>query len=237
MNKKFKSITITSIGNIILMTMHSGEKNQNLFNPEFINEFGQSLDFIESLADAKCLILTGTGRFFSGGLDLKFLNSWNLQLIQKFTNIFKQLLTFNMPTIAAINGHSFGVGMFISMFCDWRLMKKNSGKLCFPEAKMGLNLNIGWRELLQEKLPGVTLRTAILTAKKYNSNEAVTAELIDYEIDANNDNDIFVQECIKFAKPLTKIIKNREKYSTMKKNFYGEIIHGLNIYSKQSSKL
>ena len=45
-----------------------------------------------------------------------------------------------MPTIAALNGHTFGGGVFIAMACDWRIMLENSGNLCFPEIKVVLFL-------------------------------------------------------------------------------------------------
>ena len=32
-----------------------------------------------------------------------------------------------MPTIAAINGHAFGAGLFLSLVCDFRVMNKDAG--------------------------------------------------------------------------------------------------------------
>ncbi len=99
------------------------------------------------------------------------------------SKIYKRLIIFNMPTICAINGHTFGAGAFIAMCCDWRLMRKDCGKICFPEVKIGINISEGWRELLQLKLPPQTLRTAILTAKTFNSMEALNGKIVDKVID------------------------------------------------------
>lgn len=93
-------------------------------------------------------MLTGTGRFFSAGLDLKHMGddmSGALELSKMVTVLYKRLLLLGMPTVAALNGHTFGAGAFVAMCCDWRLMRGQSGKMCFPEAKLGLNLSPGWR--------------------------------------------------------------------------------------------
>ena len=80
--------------------------------------------------------MTGTGKFFSAGLDLKYMGkdmSGALELSKMVSKIYKRLILFNMPTIAALNGHTFGAGAFISMCCDWRLMRKDCGKICLNE--------------------------------------------------------------------------------------------------------
>ena len=182
------------------------------------------------------MVLSGTGKFFSAGLDLKYMGkdmngAWELS--KMVSKIYRKLLLLNMPTIAAINGHTFGAGAFIAMCCDWRVMRKDSGKICFPEVKIGYNINerSGWRELISLKLTPTTLRTAMLTSKEFTSSDALKAQMIDKVIDTNNDNDKFIEKCIAFGQSLTPLSHNRENYSRLKKDLYYPVVNGLDNYT------
>lgn len=43
----FDSITVSSIGDVLLMRMHGGAKNQSVFNPAFGKSFHAALDFVQ----------------------------------------------------------------------------------------------------------------------------------------------------------------------------------------------
>lgn len=47
--KEFGDITISLIGDVILMRMHGGDKNQSVFNPPFFKMFNNALDYAEKL--------------------------------------------------------------------------------------------------------------------------------------------------------------------------------------------
>eukprot|EP00483_Globobulimina_turgida_P012557 UN12580 len=121
-----------------------------------------------------------------------------------------------MPTISAINGHTFGVALFIALCCDWRLMRKNCGNLCMPVVQLNTSPQKAWRRLITFKLPANAVRTTMLTGKQWVSNEAVNVQMIDKEIDTQNDNDKFIEKCIEFASTLTGFAHNRTNYSRIK---------------------
>lgn len=154
-----------------------------------------------------------------------------LELSKFITKIYRRLLLFNMPTIAALNGHTFGAGAFIAMCCDFRLMRNNSGRICFPEVKLGLNISEGWRELLSLKLTPTTLRTAILTGKQWTTSEALNGELIDKVIDTNNDNNKFIDKCVGFGQQLSGLAHNRGNYSRLKYDMYYLAVNGMDNYA------
>lgn len=45
---------------------------------------------------------------------------------------------FPMPTIAWINGHAFGAGVFLALAHDYRIQNPAKGFLCLPEVDMGM---------------------------------------------------------------------------------------------------
>ena len=168
------------------------------------------------------MVLTGSKKFFSAGLDFDFVGKTLSKahlILPGVTGLFHRVLLLNMPTVAAIGGHSFGAGPFLCLSCDYRLMRKDGGYICAPEAQMGVPLPLGWSAILKAKLLPNTMRTFVLTSKKYNSSEALDAQIIDAEIDTN-DNDEFVGKCMEFAKGLTQFAKNRNNVKTMKKDLY-----------------
>lgn len=233
-SKKCGSITVTHIDDhdVLLMQMHGGDKNQSVFNPAFIKDFNDALDYVEKQKGKKSLVLTGSGKFFSAGLDLKYMGddmSGALELSKLITTVYKRLLLLNMPTIAALNGHTFGAGAFIAMCCDWRLMRKDCGRVCFPEVKIGINVSEGWRELISLKLPPQTLRTAILTGKQFTTSNALSGKLIDQELDTRPDE--FIKRCIQFGQQLSPLAHNRENYSRLKMDLYYPAVNAMQHYS------
>eukprot|EP00483_Globobulimina_turgida_P000752 UN00752 len=170
----FGSITVIEKGDVLLMRMHGGSKMQSVFNPTFAKQFLNALDYVESVKGEKCLVLIGTDRFFSAGIDLKHIggdlsneHGFSISRIVSriVSRIMKKLLLLNMPTVGAINGHAFGAGFFAAMCCDYRLMKKECGRLCIPAVKLQISLNTAWTKVLELKLTPKAMRTTMFTWK------------------------------------------------------------------------
>ncbi|KAG7354579.1 NAD-binding 3-hydroxyacyl-CoA dehydrogenase [Nitzschia inconspicua] len=213
---------------IFVMTMTGTPHKANVFSIPLIQRLDRLLDEVEANLPCT-LVLQGNGQFFSAGFDLKALtgtshrppqnkkNSTNNQLQQQLQQqqtstqpqgerlveqswkVLARLLVFPAPTIALMNGHAFGLGLFLALACDHRVMlesqeqndKSNSSPtklLCLPEITIGLPLGSGFAALAQCKMRNDTLRTAALTGKQFNTVEALHAGLIDAIIPAESDN-------------------------------------------------
>ena len=92
------------------------------------------------------MIITGASdTFFSVGFDFnELLKSNDPKIIKEqvtgLVSVLKRLLTFPLPTIAAINGHCYAGGVFIAMACDWRIMLNDCGDFCLSEVHLGLSI-------------------------------------------------------------------------------------------------
>jgi enoyl-CoA hydratase/carnithine racemase len=154
--------------------------DENRFSPEHLDVIDAHLDAVTS--DAKALITTGAGKFYSNGLDLDWLGangdrlSWYVGRVQ---DLFVRILTFPLPTVAAINGHAFGAGAMLAIAHDYRVMRDDRGYFCFPEVDIRIPFTPGMAALIQAKLPPQSAVTAMTTGHRYGGLDAVRAALVD----------------------------------------------------------
>jgi len=210
---------IGSSGSIFVLRMNEGPDSQNRVNPNFITKFNAVLDKIENISDLKVLIITGEGKFFSNGLDLDYLSKNAQHVVPFMQSVWKllaRILVLPFPTIAAINGHAFGLGIFIALACDYRVMRSDRGYVCFPEVSLGLTLGEGLAALAKTKLSANALRTGVLGGKRWNAEECIKDGVIDL---------ITGQDClhdaVKFGTPLIEVSMSKENMYNLKKELYG----------------
>eukprot|EP00986_Skeletonema_menzelii_P011860 scaffold6237_cov153-Skeletonema_menzelii.AAC.6 len=105
------------------------------------------------------------------------------QMIEMFNSqVLAKILTLPFRTVAAINGHCIGAGLFLALACDYRFMRTERGFIQWPEARLGMRLTKGFAELSKDKIGDyAVLREGLLTAKRYTSGEALASGIIDGE--------------------------------------------------------
>ena len=123
--------------NVITLDLGDGE---NCFNPTSINRIGAAIDEVASIAatDEKVgLVTTGTGKFFSNGIDLEWMFGEAAQQDQEavalsltaMLGVWAQVMSLPIPTVAAVNGHAFAGGAMFALVHDHVLMRADRGFL------------------------------------------------------------------------------------------------------------
>ncbi|KAF8969252.1 ClpP/crotonase-like domain-containing protein [Flammula alnicola] len=123
-------------------------------------------------------------KFFSNGLD--FANSSKdpnfFQLT--FDPMLVRLLTFPIPTIAAINGHCYAGGFMLSLVCDYCVMTDGSSRnawLCMNEVHFGASWPHSFAALLSAKIGDHRLHRKIaLEGHRFTPAEALQDGILDY---------------------------------------------------------
>ncbi len=99
------------------------------------------LDELEADPTLRALIVTGTGRFFSSGVDPQVLAAEDLSALAELLTVGRQVLRrierFPRPIIAAVNGHAFGGGLEIALACHFRVLD-HGAVLGLTESNLGL---------------------------------------------------------------------------------------------------
>jgi len=179
-------------------------QDKNVFDPTLVAALSSAIECVEKAAHPKALVVTGleyeqqesnsdneskgsaVHKFFSNGLSLGYMltnPAGTAPLIESVWRLLARLLVLDCRTVAAINGHAFGAGLFLALACDYRLMRTRRGFVNFPELNLGMRLAKGFAELSKAKLTAETLREAVLTGRRYGSGDAIRAGIVDDECD------------------------------------------------------
>ncbi len=115
----------------------------NSMGPEFLSEMNKLIDEVRN-TPLKPLILTGSGKIFSAGLELPKLIHFNRkemkEFMENFENTMINLYSLERPVIAAVNGHAIAGGFVLMMQSDYRIGVKGDFKLGLLEAELGIGL-------------------------------------------------------------------------------------------------
>jgi len=162
----------------------------NALDLEMWQGLGEAARALESEVNVRVSILTGAGRAFCSGLDIKeatnpeymltALNFHNTyEAVQYFRDIFSLYYNLPMPVIAAINGACIGGGMEIALACDVRFAV-DTAVFSIPEVTYGLIPDCGGTQRLPRVVgPGIA-RELIYTGRKIDAAEALRIRLVDH---------------------------------------------------------
>lgn len=119
----------------------------NAIDRELVNSFHEKLANIAMIDSVRSVIITGEGRAFCAGADLKdTLNPGDglpdrvNELVIVFHQAILQIRTMKKPVIAAINGLAVGGGFSLALACDFRVMDRSAVlRLGYPSVGMGID--------------------------------------------------------------------------------------------------
>ncbi|KAM0428595.1 hypothetical protein ACHAPT_006956 [Fusarium lateritium] len=177
---------------VYLLTLTSPPDNR--LTAPVLKAFLNALDIIEFGHPHGVVVTTsGIPKFYSNGLDLEHAVAtdgfWPL-----LYDVWRRFLTYPMPTVALLNGHTFAGGLMLATAQDYRLAPSPRGFLCLNELLFGAPLKPPMSALFRAKVPASTYRSLVLEAKRFSAEEAVAAGLADGVATGLEDALAFVKE-------------------------------------------
>lgn len=114
----------------------------NSFNREMALEVQEALDSCESNAEVRCVVISGKGKAFCAGQDLKEVTDPNgprlTHIVRDHYNpIIEKIRNLNKPVVAAVNGVAAGAGANIALACDV-VIARESASFIQAFSKIGL---------------------------------------------------------------------------------------------------
>ncbi len=177
--------------NIAQITLNRPEA-RNAYSDEMVAELVASLDRAEADENVRALIITGAGRSFCAGGDLKAMRDrtgmfggdpieLRRKYLQGIQTIPRRFDSFEKPTIAAINGAAIGAGLGLALACDIRVSSEGA-KFGSTFARVGVIPGDGGAYLLNRVVGFARALEMILTARVIDADEALKIDLVHHVV-------------------------------------------------------
>ncbi len=154
----------------------------NAIELELVGEF-ESLFASLAAPDVRAVVVTGTGNFFSAGLDLKSVPYYGREeqreLVARVNRMIGKLYGWPIPFIAAVNGHALAGGLILAIACDYRIGPQGDYKFGLTEARVGIPFPAGPMAVLLGELSPAAARVITLTANQIGPDRALAYGIFD----------------------------------------------------------
>jgi enoyl-CoA hydratase len=175
-----KHVHIEELDNVIVVKLD--RPPANALDLSFTRELEAALGDTED-GGAGSLVLTGTGDFFSGGLDLKLVPGYSQneqrEMILALGRLVGRLYADPRPTVAAVNGHAVAAGTLLALACDYRVGPRGDYRYGLTGARVGIPYPVAAQTVIESELDPATRRILVLGATQLGPEEAVHRGILD----------------------------------------------------------
>jgi enoyl-CoA hydratase len=176
----FKCIIYEKEDRIALIKLNRPEV-LNAMNKQLWLDFQVALEDVKNDHEIKVLIITGEGRAFSTGADLKESKARSIEEYREYLvelqETSKKIIRFEKPTIAAINGYALGSGYELALACDIRISAEEA-QIGSPEAKVTSSVTGGAMRLVQDLIGPGKAKELLFTGEYIDGKEAQRIGLV-----------------------------------------------------------
>jgi enoyl-CoA hydratase len=159
----------------------------NALHPDVSDEILAIIHEIEDDPTVRSFILTGIGRCFVAGGDIKFFTTLNRHTAAKMAlqvqAMQEALFRLRVPVIAALNGHALGGGLELMMACDIAIAEEQA-KIGLTEVRLGLIPGAGGTRMLARLVAPGTAKRLLFTGEHMTAAYAAQIGLVDQVVPA-----------------------------------------------------
>lgn len=200
--KAFKTITIETT-NAIAVLKFNRPAQLNAMNRIMMDEIIEGIHWINAQTEYHVAVITGAGRAFMAGADIKEYGSQTPEEFDAFQEKGKELYDAiekaDKPWIAGVNGYALGGGCEIALACDM-IVASESVKMGLPEVFLSLVPGGGGTQRLIQKIGINRVKEMLFLGGQYDANTLKDWGLVNKVVT----NDDFHGEVLDFAGKLSR---------------------------------
>lgn len=167
-------------GDIVVLRMERGKVNA--LDPELLQALADAAGGLRE-ALPRAVVLTGSGRNFSAGLDLVRLldggADYRARLLPLLHEVILSLFTLPRPVVAAVNGHAIAGGFVLACACDYRLVARSGARLGVTELPVGVPFPAAPLEMVRTVLGTGRAREVVYSGRLFSPEEGARVGFAD----------------------------------------------------------
>lgn len=176
----YEFLTYDVADRIATITVNRPDK-LNALNDATMRELGRAIDAARDAADVAGIVVTGAGRAFVAGADIRELRAKSAPeahlLARRGQDVFRRFETSPKPVIAAVHGFALGGGCELAMACHVRVASENA-RFGQPEVKLGVIPGYGGTQRLTRLIGRGRALQLLLTGEMIDAAEAYRLGLV-----------------------------------------------------------
>ena len=140
---------------------------RNALSPQVLKELYAAFDKAE--ADRATVVLTGREGVFSAGFDLKVMNRGGaaaLGMLRAGYALPARVLAYPHPVVAACNGHSMAMGVFLMLSADYIIGTRGDFRISANEVAIGMTMPRVAAAVLRNRLTPAAFQRAVTLGDK-----------------------------------------------------------------------
>ncbi|MHA1983861.1 MAG: enoyl-CoA hydratase/isomerase family protein [Candidatus Hodarchaeales archaeon] len=200
----------------------------NALHLDLLKELNEAITTISNNEEITSLIITGTGHYFSTGLDLNDITESNLESVKEYFNlssdVFFKLFTLPIPTVGAMNGHSVAGGAVLAVSCDYRIFRNGNYKFGFTGINIGIPYPLVPLEIIKFSIPSYMIAEILLQGKLIDPTTCYQKNIINDLVHGDTD-------LIDYAKNyLSKEVRApKQNYKFLKENLQEAVVNRIKL--------
>ncbi len=174
-------------GELAILTLDRPDA-RNAYSTAMVESLVQALDIAEADDQVRCIVLTGAGKAFHAGGDLKRMREQSgmfeggpvalrRRYLEGIQRVPRRLAACDKPVVAAINGAAIGAGLDLACMCDVRVAARGA-KLGSTFVKVGLVPGDGGAYFLARTIGFGRALELVLTGRLVDADEALGLGLV-----------------------------------------------------------
>src|SRR5690606_9832861 len=151
----------------------------NAVAPHLVDALLAALDEIAASQDTHAVVLTGAGRAFCAGHDLKepAPEGDSRARLERLQDVTRRLRGLRQPVIAAVHGYAIGAGAEFALGCDL-VVAADDAVFAFPEAGLGLSVTGAASRLLPLLVGPLRAKELMLLGERVDAARAASLGLV-----------------------------------------------------------